>query len=115
MLDSGSDLEDVILIIRFATLENPEIFGRKYPAAHLEEIMANLPFSDSRRNRVKFRQRGLSQPKSNNFSRRSGSPALIFHLNEFVKNISNFSMNFFVEKMSFFQSKILENRRYDPC
>ena len=57
---SVSALEDKILTIRFATLENPEIFGRKYPAAHLEEIMANLPFSDSRRNRVKFRQRGSS-------------------------------------------------------
>ena len=60
MLESGSALEGETLTIRFATLENPEVFGRKYPAAHLEEIMANLPFSDSRRNRVKFRQRGLS-------------------------------------------------------
>ena len=60
MLESGSALEDETLTIRLATLENPEVFGRKYPAAHLEEIMANLPFSDSRRNRVKFRQRGLS-------------------------------------------------------
>ena len=115
MLELGLALEDEPLIIRLATLENPENFGRKYPAALPEETTANLPFSDSRRIRVKFRQRGLSQPKSNIFSRRSGSPALVFHLNEFVKNISNFSMNFFVGKMSFFQSKILENRRYDPC
>ena len=60
MLESGSALEDETLTIRFATLENPENFGRKYPAAHPEEITANLPFSDSRRIRVKFRQRGLS-------------------------------------------------------
>ena len=109
MLESGSAFEDETLTIRFATLENPEIFGRKYPAAHLEEIMANLPFSDSRRNRVKFRQRGLSQPKSNNLFGRSGSPASICYLSEFVQNISYFFMNFFIEKMSFFQSKILEN------
>ena len=60
MLESGSALEDETLTIRFATLQNPENFGRKYPAAHLEEIMVNLPFSDNRPNRVKFRQRGLS-------------------------------------------------------
>ena len=60
MLESGSALEDETLTIRFVTFENPEVFGRMYPAAHLEEIIANLPFSDSRPNRVKFRQRGLS-------------------------------------------------------
>ena len=60
MLELGLALEDETLIIRLATLENPENFGRKYPAAHPEEITANLPFSDSRRIRVKFRQRGLS-------------------------------------------------------
>ena len=60
MLESGSALEDETLTIRFATLQNPENFGRKYPAAHLEEIMANLSFLDSRRNRVEFRQRGWS-------------------------------------------------------
>ena len=59
MLELGSALEDETLTIRFATLENPENFGRKYPAAHPEETTANLPFSDSRRIRVKFRQRGL--------------------------------------------------------
>ena len=45
MLESGSALEDETLTTRFTTLENPEIFGRKYPVAHLEEIMANLPFT----------------------------------------------------------------------
>ena len=60
MLESGSALEYETLAIRFATLEKPENFGRKYPAARLEEIMANLPFLDSHRNRVKFSQRGLS-------------------------------------------------------
>ena len=60
MLESGSALEYETLTIRFATLENTENFGRKYPAARLEEIMANLPFFDSYRKRVKFRQRGLS-------------------------------------------------------
>ena len=62
MLEFGSDLEDKTLTIRFATLENPEIFGRKYPAAHLNEIRANLPFLDSRRKRVKFRHYGLGYP-----------------------------------------------------
>ena len=60
MLESGSALEYETLTIRFATLENPENFGRKYPAARLEEIMANLPFFDSYQKRVKFPQRGLS-------------------------------------------------------
>ena len=63
MLESGSALEDKTLTIRFATLENPEIFGRKYPAAHLDEVMANLPISDGRRKRVKFRRCGLNQVK----------------------------------------------------
>ena len=44
MLDSGSAFGDEILTIRFAILENPESFGRKYPTAHLDEVMANLPF-----------------------------------------------------------------------
>ena len=46
MLESGSALGDETSTIRFVTPENPENFGRKYPAAHLEEIMANLPFLD---------------------------------------------------------------------
>ena len=58
VLESGSALKYETLTVRFATLENPENFGRKYLAARLEEIMANLPFLDSHRNRVKFRQRG---------------------------------------------------------
>ena len=41
MLESGSAFEDETLTIMFATLEIPEIFGRKYPDAHLEETMAN--------------------------------------------------------------------------
>ena len=44
MLDSGSAFRDETLTIRFATLENPENFGPKYPAAHQEEITANLHF-----------------------------------------------------------------------
>ena len=38
MLESGSAFEDETLTIMFATLENPEIFGRKLPAARLDEI-----------------------------------------------------------------------------
>ena len=43
MLDSRSTFGDENLTIRFATFENPENFGRKYPAAHLDEFIANLP------------------------------------------------------------------------
>ena len=43
MLDSGSAFGDETLTIRFATLENPEIFGRKYPAGYPDETVANLP------------------------------------------------------------------------
>ena len=53
MLDSGSAFGDETLTIRFATLENPEIFGRKYPAGYPDEVVANLPFLDGRRKRVK--------------------------------------------------------------
>ena len=42
MLKLGSDFEDETLTIRLATLENLGIFGRKYPAAHLDEIRAKL-------------------------------------------------------------------------
>ena len=102
MLESGSALEDETLTIRFAALENPENFGRKYPAAHLEKIMANLPILDSHRNRVKFSQRGLSSLRSNNLFRCSESQALICHLNDLLKNIEKIFMNFFVEKISIF-------------
>ena len=44
MLDSGSAFGDETLTIRFATLENPEIFGWKYPAVHIDEITAKLTF-----------------------------------------------------------------------
>ena len=60
MLETGSASKDETLTIRFATLENPENFGRKYPTAHQEEFTANSPFSDSRRIRVKFRHREFS-------------------------------------------------------
>ena len=59
MLELGSAFEDETLTIRLVTLENPEIFSRKYPAAHLDEITTNLPFSDSRRKRVKSSHCGL--------------------------------------------------------
>ena len=60
MLELGSTLEDETLTINFATFENPENFGRKHPAAHLVGTTASLPFSESRRKRVKFRRRGLN-------------------------------------------------------
>ena len=63
ILDSGSAFRDKTLTIRFATLENLDIFGRNYPAAHLDEVMANLPFLDSRRKRVKSSRCGLNQVK----------------------------------------------------
>ena len=44
MLDSESAFGDETLTIRFATLETPEIFGRKYPAGYPDEVVANLPF-----------------------------------------------------------------------
>ena len=37
MLDSESAFGYETLTIRFVTLENPEIFSQKYPAAHLDE------------------------------------------------------------------------------
>ena len=55
MLDSGSAFGDETLTIRFVTLENPENFGRKYPAAHPGEITAILSFFDSGDKRVSFR------------------------------------------------------------
>ena len=64
MLELGSALEDETLTIRFVTLENPEIFSQKYLAAHLDEITTNLPFSDSRRKRVKSSHCGLSWSQS---------------------------------------------------
>ena len=51
MLESGSPVEDKTLTIRLA-FEKPEIFGRKYPTAYLDEVMANLLFLDSRLKRV---------------------------------------------------------------
>ena len=63
MLDLGSAFGYETLTIGFVTLENPEIFGRKYPAVHIDEIMAKLTFLDSRRKRVKFRHCGLNQVK----------------------------------------------------
>ena len=48
-------MEDETLTIRFAALENPENFGRKYPAAHSDEITAILSFFDSRHRRDSFR------------------------------------------------------------
>ena len=44
--NSVSAFRDETLTIRLATLQNPEISGRKYPATHLGEIEANLPFLD---------------------------------------------------------------------
>ena len=55
MLELGSALEDETLTIRFVTLENPENFGRKYPAAHPDEITAILSFFDSGHKMVTFR------------------------------------------------------------
>ena len=55
MLDSGSAFRDETLTIRFVTLENPENFGRKYPAAHLGKIMVILSFFDGGDKRVTFR------------------------------------------------------------
>ena len=55
MLDSGSAFGDETLTIRFVTLENPENFGRKYPAAHPGEITVFLSFFDSGDKRVGFR------------------------------------------------------------
>ena len=63
MLDSGSAFGDETLTIGFVTLENPEIFGRKYPAGYPDEVVANLPFLDGRRKRVKSRRCGLNQIK----------------------------------------------------
>ena len=47
MLDSGSAFGDETLTIWKSTLENPEPWGRKYPAAHPSENMAILSFLDS--------------------------------------------------------------------
>ena len=69
MLDLGSAFGYETLTIGFATLENPEIFGRKYPAVHIDEIMAKLTFLDSRRKRVKFCRYGLNQVKLKNIIR----------------------------------------------
>ena len=55
MLESGLALEGETLTIRFVTLENPENFGRKYPAAHLGKIMVILSFFDEGDKRVTFR------------------------------------------------------------
>ena len=80
MLESGSALEDETLTIRFVTLENPEIFSQKYPAAHLDEITTNLPFSDSRRKRVKSGHCGLRWLKLSKLIRCNGSSALICYI-----------------------------------
>ena len=45
--NSVSAFRDETLNIRLATLQNLEISGRKYPATHLGEIYASLPFLDS--------------------------------------------------------------------
>ena len=60
MANLVSAFRDETLTIRLATLQNPEILGRKYPATQLGEIVANLAFLDSRRKRVKLRLCGLS-------------------------------------------------------
>ena len=72
-LELGSAFEDETLTIRFVTLENPEIFSRKYPAAHLDEIMTNLPFSHSRRKRVKSSHCGLRWTELKQLIRYNGS------------------------------------------
>ena len=60
MLDKGSSaFGDETVTIRFATLENPEIFGRMYQAGYPDEVVANLPFLDGRRKKVKLRRCGL--------------------------------------------------------
>ena len=58
--NSVSAFRDETLTIRLATLQNLEILGRKYPATHLGEIEANLPFLDRCWKRVKFCRCGLS-------------------------------------------------------
>ena len=55
MLESGSAFGDETSTIRFVTPENPENFGRKYPAAHPDEITAILSFFDSGHKMVTFR------------------------------------------------------------
>ena len=95
MLDLGSAFGDKTLTIRFVTLENPEIFGRKYPVIHLDEVMANLTFLDSRRKRVKFCRYGLNLVELKYINRCSRSSASIRYLKEYKKIIEKISMDFF--------------------
>ena len=95
MLDLGSAFGDKTLTIRFVTLENPEIFGRKYPVIHLDEVMANLTFLDSRRKRVKFCRYGLNLVELKYINRWSRSSASIRYLKEYKKIIEKISMDFF--------------------
>ena len=106
MLESGSAIKDETLTIRFATLENPEFFGRKYAAGYPDKVVANLQFLDGRRKRVKLRLCGLSKPELKYINRSDGSSAFIFLLENIRKNIEKIFMNFFVKKMLVFLYKI---------
>ena len=53
MLELGFEFVDETPTIELVALETPEIFGRKYPAGYQDEVVANLPFLDGRRKRVK--------------------------------------------------------------
>ena len=105
MLESGSALEDETLTIRFVILENPEIFSRKYPAAHLDEITTKLPFFDSRRKRVKSSHCGLSWLQSSQRIKCNGSSASICYIENILKIIQKTFMALFVKKMSFFSNE----------
>ena len=54
VLESGSASEYETLTVRFATLENPENFGRKYLAAHPDEITVISSFFGSGDKRATF-------------------------------------------------------------